>query len=524
MTDIAAEPILPTAAEAREHPCLWAMHCAGVATVEGVEAQRMSAPSGSRVPRWRPAKHLWYIGDLLMGIFDGTLPRLILSLPPRHGKSHLASRAFAGFYLGRRPHHEVIIASYGDRLPRGWSKRAKSDLVSHGQAVFGVEAFERASAIQWAPVVGGEETEGQLLATSSGGTITGAGAHLLILDDMFKGVAECRSKARRDEVWEWVIDEALTRLAPGGAVLCIGTRWHPDDVIGRLLDARRQAGGEEVTAVPWKYVALPALAEGDDDPIGRAKGEALWPERFPVKALLQKKAERDPRSWASLYQCRPVKVGGEFFKQKWLRYWTLDGPNCVLQDGTRIPLSDLYTYITCDLAVSTKDKSDYSVIASWGISKSRKSELLLLDVIRERLEGPEIIPRIRGAIERWGAVGAWIEKTNFHTHLIQHARSQGMLIGELKPDTDKKTRAIPATMLAEGGQLYFRAGADWLPEFEDELLSFPEANIHDDCVDVMSYAAQLFADVTREAPAEPPEPEEFDADAWDLGFREQGWV
>ena len=474
------------------------MYAAGSSAVEGVEAKRLGVADGAVLPRWRPARHLWALGDLLHNLFTGEKRRLIVTMPPRHGKSELCARYFTGFWLGRRPDDDVLLASYGDRLTRGWSRKARDDLVAHGETVFGVTAISRASTAEWQPQVAGLPSQGNYLATSAGGTATGKGANLLVIDDLIKGVLEARSKALRDHAWEWLVDEALTRLAPGGVVVMVGTRWHPDDPIGRLLNLSRR--GTE--GLPWHHVNLPAVAE-DDDQIGREPGEALWPERFPLPALAQIRADRDPRSWASLYQCRPVSVGGEFFRQKWLRYWTLDGPCAVLQTGDRLELAQLYTFVTCDLAVSTRDKSDYSVIASWGFSPSRKSELLLLDLDRDRMTGPEIIPRIKGAINRWGAKGAYIEKTVYHTTLIQQARSEGMLVSELKPDSDKKTRAIPATMAMEGGQVYLRAGASWIAEFEDELLSFPGQGAHDDQVDCLSYAVQLYLDAVQ--PYEEPE-------------------
>ena len=513
---------LPSIQEAYTHPCLWAMHCAGTASVEGTVAKRLGVPDGTIVPRWRPAKHLWFLGDLLMDLFQGRRLRLIVSMPPRHGKSSLISHAFTSWWIGRRPDSEVLLASYGDRLTRGWSRKARDDLVEHGQDVFGITALARASTAEWQPLRDGVSTAGNFLATSAGGTATGKGADLLVVDDLLKGVAESRSKALRDQAWEWLIDEALTRLAPGAPVIVVGTRWHPDDPIGRLLDAKRRGVEADSNAVPWDYISLPALAESDD-PLGREEGEALWPERFPEQALEQIRSDRPPRSWAGLYQCRPVALGGEFFKQKWLRYWKLDGPHAVLEDGTRIELTRLYTFVTCDLAVSTRDRSDYSVICSWGFDPARKSELLLLDVDRDRMEGPQMIPRIKGAITRWGAVGAYIEKTIYHTTLISEARSQGMLVAELKPDTDKRTRAVPATMLFEGGQCYLRAGAAWLAEYEDELLSFPEQGTHDDQVDCTSYAVKLFLDVIRPYEEEPNDPADW-AEGWMSGFGTGNWT
>lgn len=479
-------PFLPTVTEAHAHPVLWAMYAAGSCAVEGAEARFMGVADGSIVGRWRPAQHHWYLGDLLLGLHGGTERRLIVTMPPRHGKSSLISRYFAGWWVGRHPDHEIILASYGDRLTRGWSRQVRDDLAAHGEAVFGVGAISRASTAEWQPRVDREPTAGNFLATSVGGTATGKGAHLLIVDDLLKGVLECRSKALRDLAYEFLVDELLTRLAPGGCVIVIGTRWHPDDPMGRLLSDRRRGVQVAVNAVPWKYLSLPAFAEEHDD-LGRKPGEPLWPERFPRQALEEIKADRDPRSWAALYQCRPVALGGEFFQQKWLRYWTLDGEWVVLQNGVRLSLESLRVFCTADLAVSLKDDSDWSVIATWGMNPGGQ-ELVLLDLIRDRIPGERMIQRMRGACDRWGAAAIFIEKTIYHASLISQAVAEGLPARELQPDKDKKTRALPATALMEAGYIYFRAAAPWLPELEDELLSFPDSSTHDDQVDALSYA------------------------------------
>lgn len=487
---------LPNPAEARAHPLAWALRASGIGAIEGEEARLLGVPDGSRLPRYRLARHIRWLGEQLMRVERGEVRRLIVSMPPRHSKSETISRYYTGWHIGRHPDHEVILASYSDRLTRGWSRKVRDDLAGHGQEVFGVTAMSRSSAIEWQPRVAGRRTEGNFFATSVGGTATGKGAHRLVVDDLIKGSAEARSKALRDEAWEFLVQELLTRLAPGGAVIVIGTRWHPDDPIGRLLDAQRRGGDETVNAIPWHYAALPALAE-EGDPLGREPGEALWPERFPRSALL---AIRDgpggPRSWASLYQCRPVAAGGDVFQERWLRYWNADGPFAVLPEDCanprlRLDLRDLTTFLTVDLAASDKQRSDHSVIATWG-AHARTGTLLLLDLVRERLPGPEIIPRIRAQADKRGARTIWIEKTIYHTTLIADARRQGLPIRELKPDASKIVRAQPATALLEGGKLLLRAGARWLPELVDELLSFPSGP--DDQVDCVSYAAKVFLD------------------------------
>jgi predicted phage terminase large subunit-like protein len=425
------------------------------------------------------------LGDLAMDLFEGRARRLIVTMPPRHGKTAFLARYFAGWWLGRRPRSRVIAVSYKDTLARLASKGARDDLGRHGETVFGVTSIGRASTKDWNPVVDRLPTEGGYFATSVGGECTGRGADLIVVDDLVKGATECRSQALRDFAHEFLRTDVLTRLAPGGAVIMIGTRWHEDDVIGRILHGQESAGEEDhVYAHPWRLVSLPAIAEAGDA-LGRTPGEALWPERYPVRELLGIRSELvrgDPHAWEALYQCRPAPPGGAFFRREWIRYY---GPS------ERPPLESLTRFACLDLAGSSKTWADYTALLSVGVD-TPTGTIYVLDVVRDRIEGPDLLPLLRREVARWELQAVFVEQV---ASGLPAAVVSDLPLRAIRPDRDKVSRALPATAAMEAGRVRLPAGAVWLAEFERELLAFPEGR-HDDQVDVLAYAVVLARDAS----------------------------
>lgn len=416
---------------------------------------------------WVPARHLVYLARELLEVAAGRCRRLVVSMPPRSGKSELVSRYFPAWWLGVRPNDRVILASYEASFAASWGAKARDVLREHGPDVFGVSVRADARAgDRWElapPHAGG------MTAVGEGGALTGKGANLLVLDDVIKNAEEAASRAHREHAWEWWRSTARTRLEPGGAVVVVGTRWHEDDLIGRVL--RDAEGGGE----PWRVLNLPALAE-EGDSLGRKPGEALWPERYDVAAL--EAARRDVGSYyfAAMYQGRPAPLDGGIFKRAWFRHE--DPP----------PLEELLRFATVDLAASTRETADYTVILVAGVD--RKGRLYVLDVVRARLEGPAIVPAMKRAVVRWNLAVVGIERVAFQLALVQQARAEGVPVRELSPDKDKVARALAATAAFEGGDVVFPKAAPWLEELESELLSFPNGR-HDDQVDCAAFAVAL---------------------------------
>lgn len=241
--------------------------------------------------------------------------------PPRHGKSLLISAHYPAWHIGTHPDHRVIVTSHTQSLAARFAGMARDLLTQWGPTHFGVyvDPDHRARG-DWQL----RGFAGGLLAAGIGGPITGSGANLFIIDDPVKNDEEAISVTYRERVWNWWEATASTRLEPGGIVAVMQTRWHEDDLAGRLLkeEGRIEEGGR------WKVLSLPAIAE-DDDPMGREPGEALWPERWPIEALEQIRQNKTPYWWGAMYQQTPGLFGEaswppEYFEDIWAEDWPDD--------------------------------------------------------------------------------------------------------------------------------------------------------------------------------------------------------
>lgn len=461
---------------ARVHPVAWAMYAS-----EG---------------KWKRAKHLMWLADQLMRLSRGEIHRLAVSMPPRHGKSEFISKYFPTWWLGAFPQHRVISCSYGEALTTEWSRAARDAMSEHGPAVFGVETISRSAARAWDIFLSSNATRtgGSLRAVGKGGALTGRGADLLICDDLVRDAQEAANPTLRQTAWDWFCAVPLTRLEPGGKAIVVMTRWHHDDIVGRLVEQQQRGEAGE----PWTIVNLPAVAE-ENDPLGRDEGEALWPARYPLHVLDRIRKDVGPYVWGALYQGQPTPAEGALFKAGWFHsfQWQEAGvgqpPRLLVPTHGLTTLAELRTYVTVDLAASEKTRADYTVIAVWGIHPAWRT-LFLLDVIRVRLDGPDILPRIRSTMEAYACRVGFVESIGFQSTLGQAALREGIPLRDLRPVGDKVTRALPATAVMERGQLLLPAGASWRGEFEAELLSFPEGK-HDDQVDAVSYGVQVYLEM-----------------------------
>lgn len=376
------------------------------------------------------------------------------------------------------PDRRVILTSYEADFAASWGWKARNILSDIGKEYFVITVSSDSSARNRWDI---QNHEGGMVTAGVGGPITGKGAHLLIIDDPVKNAEEANSKTYRDKTFEWFKSTAYTRLEPGGAIVLIQTRWHEDDLSGRLLTEMKQ-GGEQ-----WEVINLPAIAE-ENDRLGRQPREALFPERFPIDALLNIKANIGAHWFNALYQQHPQASDGSIFKRQYFRYFTREGDMYVLQtpgDPKNVKAGSCMTYQTCDPAGSTKTTADYFALATW--AKTLQNDLLLLDIIRARLEGPDQPNIFKQAYLRWKPAFQGVEARSMGLTLYQMLTREGLPIRELKADTDKVTRALPAAARMEAGAIYFLKGAPWLGDYEDELIAFPKG-AHDDQVDVTSYA------------------------------------
>ena len=458
-------------------------------------AEQMAAtcdPAGLAVycskGHWKCALHLDFLNQKLLGVAAGRIKRLIVTLPPRHGKSELCSVHLPAWWLGRRPDDRIILASYESDFAASWGRRVRDLLDEHGPALFGVRLrADSAAAARWDI----EGRRGGMVCAGVGGAITGRGANLFVIDDPVKSPAEAQSEVYSARVWDWWQGAARTRLEPDAAVVLMMTRWHMKDLAGRLL---AEPDGEH-----WEIVNLPALAE-EHDPLGRQLGEPLWPERFDLPALEQTRIALGSYLWGALYQGRPYALEGNRYNAKWFRYWDrivdregrvwlqpLDGQG--EPEGGPTDYRECARFCTADLAASLRTSADWTVICSVA---AKGANLFVLDIVRRRMEGPDIVPAIRAQMERHDLRVAHIESSGFQLALVQEARRDGLAVKELRADRDKVARSLPLEARMEHGTVWFPRDAAWLPDLQRELLSFPVGE-HDDQVDALAYAAAVMS-------------------------------
>ena len=423
---------------------------------------------------WKRARHLDLLCEYLEKVETGTIDRLIITMPPRHGKSMTVTESFPSWFIGRNPERRVIEVSYGSGLAQRFGRSNRRKIDEFGLDIFGVQiSQDNASVTNW----GIENHSGGMISTGIGGAITGQGADLLIIDDPIKNRKEAESQIYRDNVWSEWLDTLSTRLTPDGRVIVIMTRWHEDDLVGRLIEQNAN----------WKLINFPAIAE-DNDILGREAGEPLWPEYgFDKNWYDNKKNQGGTRSWESLYQGHPRPSEGNLFKMSMFRSFKTSG-NCYLVNDKVYDKSACKIFQTCDVAGSKKSSADYFVLGTFVLCPN--GELLVLEIFRERLEGPDQPALIKRKFDEYTPVLIGVESASMGLTLYQMVRRLGLPVVELKPDADKYTRAIPAAARYEAGMIFHLGNAPWINDLETELLAFPNG-VHDDQVDVISYAVYM---------------------------------
>jgi predicted phage terminase large subunit-like protein len=423
---------------------------------------------------WKPASHLLLLEEKLIALKKRKLKRLIVSMPPRHGKSSFLSLYFPAWYLFRNPTHKIILTSYEADFASSWGRKVRDIFLEFGRE-WGREIREDSQAVyRWEL-----KTGGGMYTAGVGGPITGKGGDLIIVDDPIKNAEEANSKTMREKLWDWYKSTLYTRLEPNGILIVIATRWHEDDLIGRLIKTEKN---------DWEILNLPAIAEEDEDYgiFKRKKGEALWPERYPVEELLKIKASIGDYWWNALYQGHPSPYGGGLFKREYFRYYESKGTYFLLhgEQDKLVSLADCTIIQTVDLATSLKEKADYFVIGTFAITQSK--DIIVLDIYRERCEGPEQKIIIKNLYERFKPAYIGIESVQYQVALAQDLQHEGYPVKKLISKEDKWSRALGIATRYQAGKVYHPIQSSWLNDFEEELLLFPVGE-HDDQVDVISY-------------------------------------
>lgn len=434
-------------------------------------------------PSWQSGAHHARICEALEAVERGEINRLMITAPPRHTKSELASRRFPAWYLGRNPDKQVIGCSYNGDLATDIGRSVRN-IVGEPEYrnVFTTEiAADSHAADRWQTTKGGV-----YIGAGVRGTVTGRGAHIGIIDDPLKNREEAESERIREAIWNWYTSTFYTRLMPGGAVVVVMTRWHDDDLGGRLL---QQPG--------WTLLEMPAISDG----------KALWPEWYPVETLREIESTIGPRDWSALYMQQPQADEGDYFKREWFRRYN-DAPR------------HLNVYITHDDAVSDSANADFTELAVWGIDT--EGDIFALDWWRKQALLDESVDALIDLILKWqplACIGeSGVIRKAMEPFLRNRMRERGAFcrFEWLTRTADKPAMARGFQARASMGRVHFPQ-AHWADEIISQLVRFP-SGVHDDAVDACALLGMALDDVI---PGTVPRiHEEPETDAW--GRRRSG--
>lgn len=438
----------------------------------------MAGPLGALAKRLDPLTVQTPALDLLDGklqaVADGELKRLIWSMPPQEGKSERVSRRFPLWMLLRNPDLRIAIASYEHGVARRWGRAIRNDLAEHPSLNLRVRD-DTSAAHEWQL----EGYRGGVYSVGIGGALTGRPVDLLVIDDPVKGRAQADSEVYRESCWDWWTNVARTRLAPGAPVVLILTRWHEDDLAGRLIER----GGWDVVNVP--AVADHDPARGQADPLGRTPGECLTSARGRT-AQEWRDIEHDvgSRVWTALYQGRPSPTEGDMLKRAWWRFYRRP---MAFQDTSGAMRADGMDEVIQSWDMSFKDTkgSDYVVGQVWG---RRGADAFLLDQVRDRMNFPTTCRAVEALAAKWPDAHAKIVEDKANGSAVIDQLS-GLIPGliAVSPTESKAARVAAVSPFVESGNVYLPAPdlAPWVAGFIEECAGFPNAS-HDDQVDGMS--------------------------------------
>jgi predicted phage terminase large subunit-like protein len=421
-------------------------------------------------PGFIPGKHHEVIAKAFENVANGHNKRLIINLPPRHTKSEFASFLLPAWFLGKNPQKKVIQTSHTAELAVGFGRKVRNliDSEEYHEVFDDVKLkADNKSAGRWATNKGGE-----YFSIGVGGSVTGKGADLLIIDDPHSE-QEAKLAAHKpdifDSVYEWYTSGPRQRLQPGGAIIIVATRWSLRDLTGQVIKASQTRGGDE-----WEVIELPAIMPS---------GKPVWPEFWKLEELLALKDELPVSKWNAQYQQQPTAEEGAIVKREWWMRWEHDRP----------PRVD-FIIQSWDTAFLKSTRADYSACTTWGVWTTEEGDtnIILLDAFKDRYEFPELKQKAYETYKEWEPDVFLVEAKAAGSPLIFELRRMGIPVSEYSPTkgNDKVVRLNAVSDL-------FASGRIWVPErkFADELIeevaAFP-AGEHDDLVDSMTQALLRF--------------------------------
>lgn len=465
-----------------------------------------SAPRDPDLSTYKPARFHKIIARHLEEVERGDIRQLIFCMPPRHGKSELATRRLAAWFSGRHPEQNIAVAAFNDILAQDFGADVRAIVTSPAfHKVFPKYRLRRGGSAK----DNIQTTEGgRMVFVGRGGTLTGRGAHLLLIDDLFKDHEDARSPAVRDQIWNWFTKVAMTRRMGKKLTVITMTRWHSDDVIGRLTDPENPHYNA-TEAARWKIIRIPAIAE-DDDPLGRQPGEALWPDgpdSFDLD-FLEQQQRLDPLGFAALYQQRPTVADGVLFRRENIRrYKMADLPE------------DLRFYCASDHAVGTGQRNDSTVLLKVGVDRQQNIYVVECDW-RKMASDVAVEAMLTMASGENKPLMWWAEKGHISKSigpfLWKRMAETGRYLNlrEVNPTGDKEQRAQSIAARVASGKVFIPIDPPWAERAINEMLSFPNGN-HDDFVDALAYIGLGLPNMFGAAPPPPSkEPPKFGTLAW----------
>ena len=432
------------------------------------------------MPDFIVGKHHRILADMLMDIEKGVKDRACVNIPPRHGKSQLVSIFFPAWYLGRNPDKKVMMVSHTTDLAVDFGRKVRNLLgLADYKAIFPTVklATDSKSAGRWNTSVGGE-----YYACGVGSALAGRGAHLLLVDDphseqdVINGNFSVFEKA-----YEWFTFGARTRLMPGGSVAIIQTRWHMDDLTGRVVKDMSQNEKSD----QYDVVEFPAIVEIEDKESGELIEKPLWPEFFDMAALERTKASMPLFQWNAQYQQQPTAEEAAIVKREWWQIWEKENP----------PPCE-YIIMSLDSAAEKHNRADYTALTTWGVffnEETNAYNIILLNSIKDRFEFPELKELAMEEYTMWEPDVFIVEKKSSGVALYQEMRRMGLVIQEFTPHRGSGDKLARLNSVSDiiASELVWVPQTRWAEEVVEEIAGFPFMS-NDDLVDSTVMALMRF--------------------------------
>lgn len=430
-------------------------------------------------PNEPPADHHEFMCRHMEAVSAREIPQSMISMPPGHAKSKICSKYFPAWHLGKMPHHKFIQGGHSqDFAEKEFGAVVRSIIKEEKyKNVFPeVTISSESSAAGYWRISG---KTGSYLAKGVGQGISGFRGNVACVDDPFAKMEDAESATIREKVYTWFTSDFITRLLPNSPVFIVSTRWHSDDLCGRLEKKSKDGEGD-----PWVVINLPAFADSDDDPLGRKFGEPLWPDYYDEKFLNRIKSTLPTKSWNSLYMGRPSDTtGGVVHSDMFSRYKELP-KNLKSEDG-RVVTNIKKITLSVDCANKTTERSDFTALTVW-IQEADSNRHYLAEVVRKRLEFDDLCKEIDNTARKWNVNQILVEDKGAGTQYIQTRKGKSPFpIIPITPKGEKEFRFDGIIPMFSTGMALLPEKAHWLADYEAELIAFPTGK-YDDQVDSTS--------------------------------------